>query len=237
MSVELQSGEVAVCRSPADGSVRGGRILDDGARENRRPNVSGDLPSVLQAAPMFRRALLGYDRFQVDTYVQWAEEELATGDHERERLVARYLDLQGTLEESRQLLAHSAGGGEFLQVSRRIGSLLAAAADEAESIRADAEAGRSAAMAEAGQTVARAEQLLAEATVEAERVRAEAAAEAAGRLTEARRVAAEARHQADALRARARAEAESRLQSVQLIERRADERAEEIRLHAARTAA
>src|SRR3954464_16005813 len=175
MSVELQSGEVAVCRSPADGSVRGGRILDDGARGNRRPNVSGDLPTMLQAAPMFRHALLGYDRFQVDTYVQWAEEELATGDHERERLVARYLDLQSTLDETRELLSHSAGGGEFLQVSRRIGSLLAAAADEAESMRAAAAPGRSAALAEAGQTIARAEQLLADATAEAERVRTEAA--------------------------------------------------------------
>src|SRR4051812_33831132 len=233
MSVELQSGEVAVCRSPADGSVRGGRILDDGARENRRPNVSGDLPSVLQAAPMFRRALLGYDRFQVDTYVQWAEEELATGDHERERLVARYLDLQGTLEETRELLSHSAGGGEFLQVSRRIGSLLAAAADEAEGMRADAAAGRSAAMAEARQTIARAEELLADAAADAERVRTEAVNEAAGTLTEARRVKAEADAQAAALRAEARAEAESRLQSVQVIEQRAVEQAEQLRHRAA----
>jgi cell division septum initiation protein DivIVA len=236
MSVELQTGEVAVCRSPADGGVRGGRILDDAARENRRPNVSGDLPTVLQAAPMFRRAVGGYDRFQVDTYVQWAEEELATGDHERERLVARYLDLQGTLEETRQLLSHSPGGGEFLQVSRRIGSLLAAAADEADSMRADAEAHRSAASAEAEQTIAHAERLLAGATAEADRVLTEAATEAAGTLAEARRVAAEADSQAELLRAEARSEAETRLQSVQVMEQRAAEQAEQIRREAVEAA-
>ncbi|MFL6094914.1 MAG: hypothetical protein ACJ71Y_05650 [Blastococcus sp.] len=242
MSVEPHTGEVAVCRPPADegvvdGGVLDGGLLNDGAREDRRPNVSGDLPTMLQAGPMFRRAVVGYDRFQVDTYVQWAEDELVTADRERERLLARCLDLQSRLEESRELLSHSAGGGEFLQVSRRIGSLLAAAADEAESMRADAAAGRSAALAEAGQTIARAEQLLADATAEAERVRTEAAAEAAGTLAEARRVAAEADHRAEALRTEARAEAESRLQSVQVIEQRAAEQAEQIRLQAVDAAA
>ena len=41
--------------------------------DRTRPNVSGDLPTVFQIAPMFRRTVGGYDRFQVDTYVQWAE--------------------------------------------------------------------------------------------------------------------------------------------------------------------
>ena len=91
---------------------------------------------------MFRRAVVGYDRFQVDTYVRWAEDELATADREREHLVARVVRTQADLEESRQLLSHSAAGGEFLQVSRRIGALLATAADEAEGLRADAEADR-----------------------------------------------------------------------------------------------
>jgi cell division septum initiation protein DivIVA len=192
---------------------------------------------MLQAGPMFRRAVVGYDRFQVDTYVQWAEDELVTADREREHLVARCLELQTRLEESRELLSHSAGGGEFLQVSRRIGSLLAAAADEAESMRAEAAAGRSAALAEAGQTIARAEQLLADAAADAERVRTEAVNEAAGTLTEAGRVAAEAAHRAEALRAEARAEAESRLQSVALIEERAVEQAEQIRVRAVDEAA
>src|SRR3954447_22781786 len=112
MSVEPHSGEVA--GSP-----------DDRAREDRRPHVSGDLPTVFQAAPMFKRAVTGYDRFQVDTYVQWAEDELATADREREHLMARHLGTVAALEEARGLLAHSSGGVEFLQVSRRIGSMLA----------------------------------------------------------------------------------------------------------------
>ena len=40
---------------------------------------------------MFGRAVAGYDRFQVDTYVRWAEDELATADREREHLMALYL--------------------------------------------------------------------------------------------------------------------------------------------------
>jgi cell division septum initiation protein DivIVA len=231
MSVELHTGEVAVCLPLDDGG-----LLEGGAREQRRPNVSGDLPTVLQAAPMFRRAVVGYDRFQVDTYVQWAEDELVAADRERDHLVARYLELQASLEETRSLLSHSPGGGEFLQVSRRIGSLLAAAADEADGMRADAEADRSAATAEAGQMIARAEQLLADATAEADRVLTEAATEAAGTLADARRVAAAADSQADAVRAAARAEAESRLQSVQVIEQRGAERAEQIRLQAVEAA-
>lgn len=226
MSVELHIDEVA-----------GYRPLVDGAREDRRPNVSGDLPTVLQAAPMFRRALVGYDRFQVDTYVQWAEDELATADREHEHLVTRCLDLQQRLEQHRQLLSHSAGGGQFLQVSQRIGSLLAAAADEAEGMRADAAADRAAAATEAEHTIARAEQLLADATAQADRVLAEAATDAAGTLAEARRVAAEADSAAAALRAEARAEAESRLQSVQVIEQRAAEQAEQIRSQAVEAAA
>src|SRR3954464_11449418 len=117
MNGELRAGEAAVCPSPMSRDV-----CSNGTTEGRRPNLSGDLPTVLQPAPMFRRAALGYDRFQVETYVQWAEDELATADRERERLMARYLDQQATLQESRELLSHSSGGGDFLQASRRIGS-------------------------------------------------------------------------------------------------------------------
>ena len=97
-------------------------------RKRERPNVSGDLPTVLQAAPMFRRVVVGYDRFQVDTYVRWAEDELAAADREHEHLVARHLETRAELEEALELLSHSSGGGEFLQLSRRIGTMLAAAA-------------------------------------------------------------------------------------------------------------
>jgi hypothetical protein len=50
---------------------------DDAADvDARRPHLSGDLPGVLTPAPMFRRTVAGYDRFQVDTYVRWAEDEI-----------------------------------------------------------------------------------------------------------------------------------------------------------------
>ena len=212
--------------------MHAGDRAGDTARDNRRPTVSGDLPSVLQAPPMFRRAVLGYDRFQVDTYVQWAEDELATADREREHLVARHLRVQADLEESRQLLSHSPGAAEFLQLSRRIGSLLATAADEAESLRADAEADRSAASAEAEQTIAQAEQFLADARTEAERHVAYAVLEAAGTVAEATRLAAEITHRAEQVRREARAEAATRLESVQVIEQRAAEQADRIRRQA-----
>ena len=69
-----------------------GHALDPAGRT--RPNVSGDLPTVLQAAPMFRRAVAGYDRFQVESYVQWAEDELAAAD--RERVFDRFYRVAGS---------------------------------------------------------------------------------------------------------------------------------------------
>ena len=71
MSIELDVDEGAAGPPSALGPV-----LRDEPTDRRRPNVSGDLPTVFESAPMFRRAVTGYDRFQVDTYVQWAEEEL-----------------------------------------------------------------------------------------------------------------------------------------------------------------
>src|SRR3954447_20692420 len=126
-----------------------------------RPNLSGDLSAVFRAAPVFRRSVAGYDRFQVETYVQWAEEELATAEREREHLVTRLLRTRAAFEEARQLLSHSSEGGQFLPSSRRIGAMLAAAADEAESMRAEAEAERTAACAQAQRMAGDAERVLA----------------------------------------------------------------------------
>ncbi len=200
--------------------------------DRRRPHVSGDLPTVLEAAPAFRRVVAGYDRFQVDTYVRWAEEELATADREREHLLTRHLRTRADLEDARRLLAHSCGGAESLRLSSRIGSVLAAAADEAEGLRAEAEADRTAAAVEAERTVARAQAALADAdrragrlladaaarvaetTAEAERAVADARAEAAARLEEVRRVEQRASGHADRIRQRARDEADlARLQA------------------------
>src|SRR3712207_8786819 len=75
-------------------------LLDLDGGDRVRPNVSGDLPTLFRAGPQFRRTLTGYDRFQVDTYVQWAEEELATADREREHLEARQLRTSAALQEA-----------------------------------------------------------------------------------------------------------------------------------------
>jgi cell division septum initiation protein DivIVA len=190
--------------------------------------VSGDLTTVFRAGPMFNRAVGGYDRFQVDTYVQWAEDELAVADREHEDLLSRHLTAQAALEEARQLLSHSAGGGEFLGLSRRIGSMLAAAADEAESMRAEGEADRSAASAQAQRMVAEAERTLADAEAEAGRLVAEAATAVTRMKARAGRIVAAAEKTVSD----ARAEAAARLEEVRAIEQRAGEQAERIRRQA-----
>jgi cell division septum initiation protein DivIVA len=200
-----------------------------GPPDRIRPNMAGDLPSLFRAAPMFRRAVAGYDRFQVDSYVQWAEDELATADREREHLVIRHLSTQAALDEARQLLSHSSSGGEFLQVSRRIGTLLASAADEAESIRAEAEADRSAGATEAARLVADATEVLAGAEADAERVILETAAEVEAMTTEAGRILDEAERTSS----EARADAEARLDKVRRMEQLAAEKAARIRQQAA----
>ena len=184
-------------------------------------NVSGDLPSLLEAAPMFRRVVVGYDRFQVDTYVRWAEDELATAAREREHLLARHLETWSDLEEARQLLSHSSGGGEFLQLSRRIGTMLAAAADEAERITAEAKSARSHAAGQATRTIARAEKALADAEAEAARLVAEAAVQVENATARARRII----EHAEQTRREIRAEAEAQLAQAREVEQRADEHA------------
>ena len=210
-----------------------GSTLRSVPTERARPNVSGDLPTVFQVAPMFRRTVAGYDRFQVDTYVQWAEDELASAEREREHLLSRHLRTTAARAEARELLAHSAGGGEFVHLSRRMGSMLAAAADEAAGIRADAEADRSAAADQAEQLVADAERVLAEAEDEAELLVVEATADAAALHADAVRIVADAEQTA----AEVRVEAEARLAKVREIERCAAERADQVREQAAQQAA
>lgn len=203
------------------------------APERAHPNLSGDLPTVLQAAPMFRRAVSGYDRFQVESYVRWAEDELAAADREREHLLARQLETVAALDEARELLAHSPAGGEFLGLSRRIGSLLAVAADEAAAVRAEAEAHRRALSAEAERIVADARRRAAATATAADRSLEAARAEADGMLERARAAVATAEEVA----ARLGAEAEERLAGVQALERRAAEDAVRIREQAAEEAA
>ncbi len=197
-----------------------------------RPGVPADLDRVLEAAPMFRRALAGYDRFEVESYVQWAETELATAEREREHLLARQLETGNALDEARELLGHSAGGGEFLQVSRHIGAMLAAAADEAQVIRAEAEAVRQDVSAFAADTGAEARRVAADAAAAADRVLAEAREAAAEKAEHARRTLAVA----EETRERAMAEAEALLADARLARGRATEHADRIREQAAREA-
>jgi cell division septum initiation protein DivIVA len=176
--------------------------------------------------------VVGYDRFQVDTYVQWAEDELATAEREREHLLASNVRTSTALDEARELLAHSSAGGELLRVSGRIGSMLAAAADEAEGVRAEAEADRAAASAEAQRMIADAERLLVDAEAEAQRMVADAATEAEKRAAEADRIVAEA----EQTRREARTEAEARLEKVRTLEQRAADHVEHLRQRAVEAA-
>jgi hypothetical protein len=210
------------------GDDRPGTAPGTDPQGRERPPVSGDLPALLRSGPMFRRTLAGYDRFQVDTYVQWAEDELVTADREREHLLAGHLHTRAELDEARELLAHSAGGGEFLQLSRRIGSLLAAAADEADAMRAAGEAELSAAAAEAAGTAAQAEDLLAGARTEAKRLVTEATARAQELALEADRRIADA----DRIGQDARAEAAERLEAAHRGEEQAAAMAAQLRLAA-----
>ena len=227
MSVETDT-DGAVCRPSVVEAVFGPEALDRG-----RPNVSGDLSDVLQAPPMFRRAVLGYDRFQVDTYVRWAEDELMAADREREHLEGRHLRTRADLTAAQQLLAHSAGGAEMLRMSQRAGSMLAAAADEAAGIRTEAEAHRSAAEARANRKLGYARWRIAYAETKAKRILSDAAARMAETAAAADRLVAEA----ERTRAEARAQAEEHLTEARLVEQRAAEDAEKIRRRAAQDAA
>lgn len=227
-----------------DIEVESTRVDGDGRRSSAPgrtlPNVSGDLPTVLAAAPMFRRAVAGYDRFQVESYVQWAEDELAAADRERERLLTRQLETVSALEEARELLSHSAGGGEFLRVSRQIGALLASAADEAEAVRDEAVAERAAAEEERRTAKAEADRLIAEARRRAsatetlaDRSLAAARAEAAAMIEQAQGIVATAQQDA----ARLRAAGEERLAAARQQEQGAAAEADRIRAQAAEEAA
>lgn len=227
MSVETDI-DGAVCPTSTPGIMPAQKALD-----RSRPNVSGDLADVLEAPPMFRRALVGYDRFQVDTYVRWAEDELVAADREREHLEGRHLQTRADLADARRLLEHSSGGAEMLRMSQRAGSMLAAAADEAEGIRTEAAAHRSTAAAEANRRLGYARWRISYAEAKAERLLAEAAAETAEMAASAAQIVAAA----EQLRAGVQTEAEVRLAEVRAAEQRAAEDAAQVRRRAVEDAA
>jgi cell division septum initiation protein DivIVA len=140
---------------------------------------------MFQAMPIFRRAARGYDRFQVDSYAQWAEEELAGAARLRDDPLTRNARLRAELDECRRSLAHSPASREFTGLSYRLGSMLSAAAEQADGMRADAEA-------ELATATAVGARMLADAA-EAERSLRKAAAEAARLGAEADRLPADAK--------------------------------------------
>lgn len=187
-------------------------------RRTRRPNLTGDLDSMLGTEPAFRPAVRGYDRLQVDNYVTWAETELQTARRQVEELTARYGSALAELEISRRLLAQSPTGREMTRISERIGHMLRLAADEAADLTA------------AG--AREADRLVSESRTEADAILRKArevkelAVAASDRMrNESRLMRAEAMAVLD----RARREAAELLQAAGLERRRLDQQTEQAR--------
>jgi colicin import membrane protein len=165
----------------------------------RRPNLSGDLDAMLTPTPAFRIRPLGYDRLQVDNYVDWAETTLLTARQETDDLLNRYGRCWAELDVMKSALVHSPAGQQMAQVTERIGSMLQLAADEAAEITATAaaEAARiqREARADADSRLLRAQEAQQLAVADAARLRREAEtdrAEAATARQQAEREAEEA---------------------------------------------
>jgi colicin import membrane protein len=174
--------------SPAPGS-RGPRH-----RRSGQPHLTGDLPTMLESGPSFATAMRGYDRLQVDNYVEWAENEMRAAQRVITELVDRLAANEGELRHSRQVMARSAEDRELVVLADRVAGLLRLAAQEA---AASAELTAH----DAGQ----AEDVVANAREEAELVLRRARrmeARAATRLQEAERRLGEARAEEERTRTR-----------------------------------
>jgi cell division septum initiation protein DivIVA len=127
------------------------------------PASSGELDALLAPRPVFRAALRGYDRLQVDNYVARAETELLAVRRANDDLLTRYGACSAELEISRRLLACSPAGREQVRTSERVGEILRLAADEAarltEAGAADADRIRGVARAEADALLRRAREV------------------------------------------------------------------------------
>ena len=164
---------------------------------------AGGLDGLLTTAPVFHARMRGYDPFEVNEYVAWAEAELAATRHEAEHLLSRYGACAAELEISRRLLAQVPKGRDISPVSDRVRDILRLAADEAS------------AMVEAAADES--EQLLAEARVEADarlRKAHQVKELAAATADEMRDLARQERADAAALREQARAEANELVRSA-----------------------
>jgi chromosome segregation ATPase len=187
------------------------------------PNLRGDLDEMLGSAPSFRGSVRGYDRAQVDNYVAWAESELFATRRHAEHLLDRYARCASEVHRLRREAAEAPERtGDALRLAAdEAAQLTAAAAVDAERIRAEARAEaearlekvariREAARAGVDELEGRARAERAEAAAVLQRARAQAAALLADAATERDRL------EAEAARAAARAEAASaRLAAVQ----------------------
>ena len=181
-----------------------GSDLPSAVPEPRRPNLKGDLDSVLEFLPVFRGAVRGYERSQVDSYVTWAERELRAARRSADEMAARFARVSGELDRARQELSRSAASRAAGQVSDRMAQVLQLADEEAAEIRA-------AGAAEADGLVTAARTWSAAMMQHAREAEDAAAAErdrAAAARAEAADALAAARAEAEGLRAAAREEQE-----------------------------
>ena len=200
--------EVAPDAGAGDGAGAGGA----------RPESTG-LDGLLGTGPVFGGAVRGYDRGQVDAYVDWAETEVMVLRRENEHLLSRYAAVSGDLQNARRRLAQLARERDALpgpeegralvqRAEREAAALTAAAEEEAQRILAEA---RTEAQARLSGVVEMREAV----TALREQTRSEAAAvlEAARREADtllADAAAERARLDREAAEARARADAEAR---------------------------
>lgn len=101
------------------------------APQRGRPNLSGDLIAMLDSGPAFATVLRGYDRLQVDNYVDRAETELRAAEGITTKLVTRLAASEADLQRARQLLAQSEQDRDLVALSDRVAGLLRLAAEEA----------------------------------------------------------------------------------------------------------
>jgi len=90
---------------------------------------------VLEFLPVFRGALHGYDRSQVDSYVVWAERELQAARRSADEMAARFGGCSAQLDRAREELRRSPAGREAHAVSERVGQILELATEEAAALR------------------------------------------------------------------------------------------------------
>jgi cell division septum initiation protein DivIVA len=188
--------------------------LDAAGTAPERPNLTGDLDDLLGLRPVFRTRQRGYDRLQVDNYVDWAESELAAARRQVDQLLDRYGACAAELEIARRVLADAPRGRDVFPVSDRVQQMLRLAADEA------------AAITEAGADEA--DRMLAEARTEADawlRKAHEIKEMAAASADEIREQARHERSEASAALERARSEAEEILRAAAAERERLDEEA------------